>query len=103
MLARFDAESDTAWKRIRRDDRDFAAADLGVAEKRYDMAIDLYSRSYVLLDGPVQGCECHAAPIGVAFDLAGKPDSAIVYLERYLADFSPARLLNGWDAQYKAG
>jgi tetratricopeptide (TPR) repeat protein len=103
MLARFDADNDTTWKRIRRDDRDFAFAEVSVAEKRYAEAIALYRKADSLPDGPSGGCECMSAPIGLAFDLAGKPDSAIAYLERYLADPSPAEFFSATDAQYRSG
>jgi tetratricopeptide (TPR) repeat protein/tRNA A-37 threonylcarbamoyl transferase component Bud32 len=72
--------------------------DIALAENRPAEAIAAYRRSEVGGDGLPEGCTfCAPAFIGLAFDRANEADSAIVYLERYLAIPSPGRLaLDRW-------
>jgi eukaryotic-like serine/threonine-protein kinase len=72
--------------------------DIALAENRTADAVAAYRRSDVSGDGLPEGCTfCASAFIGLAFDRANMADSAITYLERYLAIPSPGRVfLDRW-------
>ena len=86
MLAQYDADQrDTAQRRVDRAERDAVAGEIALAERRYDAAIDLFRRADVSYDGRPTDCAlCMLPPLARAYDLAGKPDSAVAISERYL-------------------
>jgi len=72
--------------------------DIAMAEGRGQAAAAAYRRSETGGDGLPQGCTfCAPAYAGVAYDRANMPDSAIAYLERYIAVPSSGRIqLDRW-------
>jgi tetratricopeptide (TPR) repeat protein len=71
--------------------------DIAMAERRYDDAVRAYR------DADKAGCQaCSQPDIGRAYDLAGKSDSAIAVLTRYIEQFPDAFRL-GSDAWNLAG
>jgi len=78
-------------------DRVWMTGDIAMAERRYDDAVRAYR------DADKAGCQaCSQPDIGRAYDLAGKSDSAIAVLTRYIEQFPDAFRL-GSDAWNLAG
>ena len=76
--------------------------EVALAEGRPRVAIDEFRLSARRPDGPVEWCnDCREAQLGIAFDRAGMPDSAIVAFERYAEMTSYVKL--GYDAALLAG
>ncbi|PYP76684.1 MAG: hypothetical protein DMD35_17900 [Gemmatimonadetes bacterium] len=75
-----------------------AQGDILMAEGRGEAAADAYRRAETAGDGLPEGCTfCTPAYIGVAYDRANMTDSAIVYLERFIAVPSSGRIgLDRW-------
>jgi tetratricopeptide (TPR) repeat protein len=75
-----------------------AQGDIAMAEGRAAAAAAAYRRSETAGDGLPAGCVvCTPAYIGVAYDRANMADSAIVYLERYIAVTTPGKVqLDRW-------
>jgi len=103
ILAQLDA--DVQEPRIRRNvepSRHAALAEILIAEKRPLDAVRELWASDSMPDGPANECaHCNDSELARAFDLANRPDSAIFYWERYLAEShtrSPGR-----DGPYLAG
>jgi tetratricopeptide (TPR) repeat protein len=66
-------------------DRVYLTGWIELAEGRYDDAVTSFRRADSLPDGPSLSCAmCLDAPLGIAHDRAGRPDSAIAYFEHYL-------------------
>ncbi|HEX8726170.1 MAG TPA: protein kinase [Gemmatimonadaceae bacterium] len=86
MLAQMDAEvKDSALIRAGAPGRHAALALIALDEKRPADAIREIRASDVLPDGPANDCaKCTAVMLGLAFDQAGMPDSAIAEFHRYL-------------------
>jgi tetratricopeptide (TPR) repeat protein len=89
---------DSVTRRRTQSRRTVLEADVAMTEGRAADAVALYRRSEVAGDGLPAGCTfCAPAFIGMAYDRANMADSAIVYLERYLATPSPGRFqLDRW-------
>ncbi len=76
--------------------------EIALAEAKPRAAVDEFRLSARRPDGEVEWChDCREAQIGIAFDRAGMPDSAIVAFERYVAMTSYVKL--GYDAAFLAG
>jgi tetratricopeptide (TPR) repeat protein len=72
-----------------------------LAEGRYDEAVTSFRRADSLPDGPFGSCAmCLDAPIGIAHDRAGRPDSAIAHFEHFLE--TPFLFRMGQDAIQRA-
>ncbi|HEX3865387.1 MAG TPA: hypothetical protein VHV78_01500, partial [Gemmatimonadaceae bacterium] len=88
VLARYDAAaaSDTVDRRLEEPGRHLALGEIALAEKRWRDALAEFRRSDTTSLGLPNGvCRtCVYGPLGRAFDRAGKPDSAIVFYEKYL-------------------
>ena len=96
LAGRPDAERTVVsqWQQARKSRSEMADSSVGLIMKagmamtagRYDEGIAAYRAA------AVTGCEsCTLPEIGRAFDLSGKPDSAIASFTRYLATGEPAR------------
>jgi tRNA A-37 threonylcarbamoyl transferase component Bud32/tetratricopeptide (TPR) repeat protein len=84
---------DSVGRRRLADERPWAEAEIALAERRIDDAMRAYRRADVASDGLPIGCAfCLPAMLGRTYDRADMSDSAIVYLERYLAIPSPGRV-----------
>jgi tetratricopeptide (TPR) repeat protein len=91
-------------QRIDRPARQWAEAEIAIAEKHYPQAIDLFRRGDALPDGPrYDNLPVLDAQLGRTFDLAGQGDSAIVYLERYITAPFLFRLWGDVDGYHRAG
>ena len=90
--------TDSVTRRNTQSDRAGLEGDIAMAEGRATAAAAAYRRADVGGDGLPEGCTfCVPAFIGLAYDRANMPDSAIVYLERYLNTPSPYRAsLDRW-------
>ena len=87
MLATYDAiVRDATIRTVDLPKRHAAMAEILIAEGRPRDAVAEFWKSDSLPDGPAGECGgCIFSDIGRAYDLAGVPDSAIAYWERYLA------------------
>ena len=101
-MAADDAEiTDTVLRRINEPARHGLLATIARAEGRYEEAIRLLWRTDTTYDGPNGNCAmCIFDDIGVTWARAGRADSAIHYLERYLE--TPYLNRFGSDASQKA-
>jgi tetratricopeptide (TPR) repeat protein len=82
-------------------DRAYVTGWIELAEGRYDDAVTGFRRADSLPDGPSLSCAmCLDAPIGIAHDRAGRPDSAIAYFEHFLE--TPYLFRMGQDAIQRA-
>ena len=96
FLAGFERSATPAMQDFSRQDLETAHGWIAVAERRYDDAV----RAFRSAD--VGGCiVCALPPLAHAYDLAGKPDSAIAVFERYLAANDADRVFT--DQEYLAG
>ena len=86
MLAEFAKIKDTALYRARQARVHEALGEIALTEKRFDDAITEFRRGDVGADGfPIDEDQTRIHfELGRAFDLAGKPDSAIVELEAFI-------------------
>jgi tetratricopeptide (TPR) repeat protein len=86
MLAQMQADiRDTSILRIREPDRHSALGYIALAEKHPLDAVREFRMSDSLPDGPASECaKCVAVSLGMAFDQANLPDSAIAEFRRYL-------------------
>jgi tetratricopeptide (TPR) repeat protein/tRNA A-37 threonylcarbamoyl transferase component Bud32 len=103
-LARYDSAIARDTVRVRRegDLHHRALGEIATAERRYDVAIREWHAADTLYDGAPTSCAACVLPaLARAYDLAGKPEDAIAYFERYLRD-TPLRNRD-LDAQYLAG
>ena len=99
VLRQWDASlSDTAMRRQTERSRVQMEAEIALAEKRPRDAIALFRRADREGDGLPTLCNfCLPADLGRGFDAANMPDSAITYLERYIATPSAGRLeMDSW-------
>ena len=63
-----------------------------MAEGKYDVAIQNFQSADTLDDGAPIGCAtCLTPRLASAYDLAGKPDEAITWFERYVTSTYPYR------------
>jgi tetratricopeptide (TPR) repeat protein/tRNA A-37 threonylcarbamoyl transferase component Bud32 len=87
MVDRWDAEmTDTSMHRILQAGRRGILGAIALAEGRYDEALRDIWAADTTYDGPNGNCGmCIYDDIGYAYSRAGKPDSAIVWFEKYLA------------------
>ena len=84
---------DSVMRRAGEPGRHGARATIALAEKRYDEGIRELWRADSTYDGPNGNCEiCILDDVGLAWSLAGQPDSAIYYMERYLNEPYSQRL-----------
>ncbi|MDB4874465.1 MAG: protein kinase [Gemmatimonadetes bacterium] len=84
VLNQFWATRDTTERRYMEPFRQEVLGEIALAENKYAAAIAALRASGRRVDGPVEGCiNCRAAQIGLAFDRAGQPDSAIAELALY--------------------
>ncbi len=89
--------------RFDRPGRDYASAEIALAERRYDEALDLMRRADQLPDGPVDDCaSCAEAVYARIFDLAGRPDSAIIHFVRYVDNPTWSTLSSETDGYFGA-
>jgi tetratricopeptide (TPR) repeat protein len=86
MLGRYDAEvSDSATRRIREPGRHIMLGIIALAGGRGRDAVTQFRLGDTSPDGPAGACTiCLDGPLGMAYELAGMPDSAIVVYEHYL-------------------
>jgi tetratricopeptide (TPR) repeat protein len=87
ILSQYDAAArDSVDRQAFRGQRLYSEGGILLAEGRTDDAIRAFRRMDVDTDGLPIGCEfCLPLALGRAFDQANMADSAIVYIERYLA------------------
>lgn len=99
MLAQYDADvRDTTLRRALEPKRAYALGMIAVAEKRPLDAVRQFYASDSLPDGPVNDCAaCIDADVGMAYDRANMPDSAIAHYERYLKASAAYKLFNDAD------
>ncbi len=90
VLTRYEIEiTDTVVLRLRRPLRQIADAWIELAEGRPLDAVATFRASMMLPDGPVNRCmTCLDAEVGLAFDRANMPDSAIVALESFVNGYA---------------
>ena len=86
MLTRMRSEiKDTSVLRYREELIHGAQATIALSEKHGDEAVSEFRKADVLSDGPANSNPLTIEfNLGRAFDIANKPDSAIVHFERYL-------------------
>ena len=86
MLAQYDADvRDTTLRRALEPKRAYALGMIALAEKRPLDAVHRFYQSDSLPDGPVNDCAaCVDADVGLAFERANMPDSAIAHYQRYV-------------------
>jgi hypothetical protein len=99
VLKQWDASmSDTAMRRRTQRSRLDMEAEIALAEKRSSDAIALFRRADLEGDGLPSGCNfCLPVDLGRSYDAANMPDSAIAYLERYVATPSAGRInIDAW-------
>jgi len=96
ILAQYDADvRDTALRRALEPRHAYALATISLAEKRPLDAVRQFYASDSLPDGPVSDCSsCIDALVGLAFDRANMPDSAIQHYERYIGTEAEYKLFN---------
>jgi tetratricopeptide (TPR) repeat protein len=104
MIARYRAEmTDTSIRRVQEPDLHGVLGEIALAEGKPRDALAEFRRSDVGYDGaPVNECApCLSFDLARAYDAAGKPDSAALFFERYVAtpywnklniDMDPIRL-----------
>ncbi|HEU4720414.1 MAG TPA: hypothetical protein VFS59_03555, partial [Gemmatimonadaceae bacterium] len=94
ILAQYDAAArDSVERQAYQGQRLYTEGGILLAEGRTDDAIRTLRRMDVDADGLPIGCDfCLPLALGRAFDQANTADSAIVYLERYLANTSTNRI-----------
>jgi len=88
MLERYRIEmTDTAIRRVQAPDLHQALAEIALASGKPQEALDEFRRGDIGFDGaPVDECTpCLPFNLARAYDAAGKPDSAAMMFERYLA------------------
>jgi tetratricopeptide (TPR) repeat protein len=88
MLARYQAEmTDSSIRRVQEAELHSTLAEVALAEGKPRDAIDEFRRGDVGYDGaPANECgACLFFNLARAFDAAGRPDSAVLYFEKYLA------------------
>jgi len=102
MIAQYDADvTDSSYRLMDVPGRHQTLGEIALAEKRPLDAVREFWKSDSLADGPDGDCYfCKEVLVARAYDLAHKPDSAIVHFERYLAAKYPGRI--GIDNQYLA-
>jgi tetratricopeptide (TPR) repeat protein len=94
--------TDPGYRRAIEPGRHGALASILMAEKKPLEAVREIWASDSLPDGPTSDCvHCVDLDLGRAYDLANKPDSAIVHWERYLSE--PYARSVGRDAPFLAG
>ena len=99
LLTQYDADvRDTTLRRVLEPRRAQALGAIALHEKHPLDAVRYFYASDSLPDGPVNDCSaCGDAFIGLAFDQASKPDSAIAHYVRYINTPAAYRLFD--DAQ----
>ncbi|MGH7688598.1 MAG: protein kinase domain-containing protein, partial [Gemmatimonadaceae bacterium] len=102
ILAQMDAEvKDSALIKSSAPDRHTALAMIALDEKRPLDAVREFRLADALPDGPANDCvKCTAVMLGMAFDRANLPDSAIAQFQRYLD--TPYSVSFGTDGDYLA-
>ncbi|HEV8447360.1 MAG TPA: protein kinase [Gemmatimonadaceae bacterium] len=88
MVARYRAEvTDTALRRDQLAELHDVLGEIAIADRKPLDAVEEFRRGDIGYDGaPAHECApCLPLELGQAFDAAAKPDSAIFFLERYLA------------------
>jgi tetratricopeptide (TPR) repeat protein len=103
LLTAYDrAVSDTAQRRRDQPGRDAALGYLALAEQRPRDAVAAFRRSDRRADGPVNSCAvCVDPSIGLAFDRARMPDSAIAALEHFVNAPSVGRqVADAWNLHW---
>ncbi|HEU5183009.1 MAG TPA: protein kinase [Gemmatimonadaceae bacterium] len=103
-LARYDEEvTDSTVRRWREPMRHAMLAIIALAEHRPTDAITEVRLSDSSPDGPTSDCAvCIDPPLGIAFEMAGMPDSAIAAYERYLRQPLWNRFMRNLDAFWRA-
>lgn len=96
ILAQYDADiRDTTLRRSQQPAVHGTLAEIALAERRPLDAVTEFRASNIRPDGSDDACEvCDAADFSRAFDQADLPDSARVYMEQFIASFTPGR----WNA-----
>jgi len=96
VLAQYDADvRDTTLRRAYEPNRLHALGMVQIADRRPLDAVRTFYASDSFPDGPVNDCAaCVDAEVGLAFDRANVPDSAIAHYERYLNTPYAYRLFN---------
>jgi hypothetical protein len=86
LLARYDAEvTDSSMRRARVPPRLILLGAIALAETGGRDAITEFRLADCYPDGPASECTiCLDAPLGMAYEMAGMPDSAIAVYEHYL-------------------
>lgn len=104
MLARYDREvTDTALRRMREPGRHAMLGLIALAEHRPADAITELRLGDSYPDGPVNDCgTCLDPVLGLAFERAGMPDSAVAAYERYLDTPKWGRLTRDLDGTWLA-
>jgi len=99
VLAQYDADvRDTTLRRAYEPNRLHALGMVQIADRRPLDAVRTFYASDSFPDGPVNDCAaCVDAEVGLAFDRANVPDSAIAHYERYLNTPYAYRLFNDAD------
>ncbi|HEV2181301.1 MAG TPA: tetratricopeptide repeat protein, partial [Gemmatimonadaceae bacterium] len=99
MLAQYDADvRDTTLRRAQEPNRLHALGMIAMADGHPLDAVRNFYASDSFPDGPVNDCAaCVDAEVGLAFDRANIPDSAIAHYERYLNTPFAFRLFNDAD------
>jgi tetratricopeptide (TPR) repeat protein len=88
MLARYQNEmTDTSIRRLQDAELHLTLAEIALADGKPRDAIDEFRRGDVGYDGaPADECgACLSFNLARAYDAAGRPDSAVMYFEKYLA------------------
>ena len=103
-LARYDAEmTDSILRRAREPTRHTWLAFIELAENRPNEAITELRLGDAQRDGPAGDCAvCLDPPLGLVFEVAGMPDSAIAAYERYLGQPLWNRFMRGYDGVWRA-
>jgi tetratricopeptide (TPR) repeat protein/tRNA A-37 threonylcarbamoyl transferase component Bud32 len=103
-LARYDAEmQDSAMRRLREPTRHAMLGVIALAENRGADAVREFRLSDEYPDGPASECTiCSDAPLGMAYEMAGLPDSAIAVYEHYLNTPQWGRHSRGMDGTWLA-
>jgi tetratricopeptide (TPR) repeat protein len=104
MLARYDAEMrDSAMRRLREPIRHTMLGIIALAEHRGADAVREFRLGDSYPDGPASECMiCLDAPLGMAYEMAGLPDSAIAAYEHYVTTPQWGRYSRGTDGTWLA-
>jgi tRNA A-37 threonylcarbamoyl transferase component Bud32/tetratricopeptide (TPR) repeat protein len=104
MLARHDAEvTDSSLRRIREPGLHFMLGVIALAERRGRDAITEFRLGDTYPDGPVGACSiCLDVRLGMAYEMAGMPDSAIAVYEHYVRTPMWGRHSRGLDGTWLA-